>query len=109
MNLRRETQASRNDDRDDDMLSQSARIGRHEASEERGVDLQRWKRVVEGLPVVRVEKVVAVREALRNNRYDSEAILAETVARVGNDLGILCRRELTDGYGSESARCPIPK
>lgn len=71
--------------------------------------MQRWKRVVEGLPVVRVEKVVAVREALRNNRYDSEAILAETVARVENDLRILCRRELTDGYGSESARCPLPK
>lgn len=109
MNSSRKTQASPEQGGIDDMPSQSTRTERHEAKQELGVDLQRWKRVLEGLPVVRVEKVVAVREALRNNRYDTEAILAETIARVGNDVGILCRRDLTDGYGSESAGCSPPK
>jgi hypothetical protein len=91
---------SRNQGGIDDVLPHTARAERHEAREDPGVDLQRWKRILQELPVVRVEKVIAVREALRHARYDTEAILAETISRVGNDVGILSRRELTDEYGS---------
>lgn len=41
-----------------------------------------WVRQVHQLPRVRVEKVVAVREALRLSRYDNEQILSETIERV---------------------------
>lgn len=96
--------ASRDQGGIDDMLRQTKRTQRHEAKEDPGVDLQRWKRVLRELPAVRVEKVIAVREALRHACYDTEAILDETVSRVGNDVGILSRREPTDGYGSGPAR-----
>ena len=41
-----------------------------------------WVRQVHQLPNIRVEKVVAVREALRRNRYDNDQILSETIERV---------------------------
>ncbi len=54
-------------------------------------DLRRWKEAMRNLPVVRVEKVVAVRAALRHHCYDNEHVVAETAARVRNDVAILCR------------------
>lgn len=41
-----------------------------------------WVRQVHQLPNIRVEKVVAVRAALRRNRYDNDQILSETIDRV---------------------------
>lgn len=63
-------------------------------------EVRRWVRVVHQLPAVRVGKVVAVREALRQNRYDNEHILEETIKRLGNDVGILCRRQIPGPQGS---------
>ncbi len=91
------------------MPSRTIRTELDEAKEDPGVDLQRWKRLLRELPVVRVEKVIAVREALRHARYDTEAILAETISRVGNEIGILSRRDPAEGYGSGSARCFPPQ
>ncbi len=56
-------------------------------------DVSRWVRAVHRLPVVRVEKVIAARDALRRHCYDNEQILAQTVERLSNDVGVLCRRE----------------
>jgi len=60
-------------------------------------DVSRWVQAVRRLPAVRVEKVVAVREALRRHGYDNEQIIAETVGRLSNDIGILCRGEWSLG------------
>ncbi len=56
-------------------------------------EVARWVRAVHRLPVVRVETVVAVRDALRRHRYDNERVLTETIERLSDDVGILCRRE----------------
>lgn len=69
-------------------------------------DLHRWKGMVRRLPAVRVEKVVATRAALRSSSYDNEHIFEQTVARLGNDLGILCRRELMEGHGGDPSDPP---
>ncbi len=74
------------------MPDRTTHIGRHEANHGLGEDLQRWKQVVRELPIVRVEKVVAVRAALRHHGYDTPHIVAETVARMSNDVGVLARR-----------------
>ena len=73
------------------MQSRTTSTERHRAKDGFHDDLRRWKEVMRNLPVVRVEKVVAVRAALRHHCYDSEHIVAETAARVRNDVAILCR------------------
>ncbi len=55
-------------------------------------DLLRWKRLVQDLPQVRIDKVMATRDALRRNHYDEEQVIIETVVRLSNDVGILCRQ-----------------
>jgi predicted metal-dependent RNase len=78
------------------------------ANEAREEEVRRWVRVVHRLPSVRVEKVVAVREALRQNRYDNEHILEEMINRLGNDVGILCRRQIpgpqSSGFNPSAGR-----
>ncbi|UCC29997.1 MAG: hypothetical protein JSU86_17575 [Phycisphaerales bacterium] len=69
-------------------------------------DLHRWMEMVRRLPAMRVEKVVAMRAALRSSSYDNEHIFEQTVARLGNDIGILCRRELTEGHCSDPSDPP---
>ena len=56
--------------------------------------LQRWRGLVHDLPDIRLEKVQATREALKNREYDSEEILEETIRRLREELGILCHRAL---------------
>ena len=56
--------------------------------------LQRWRELVHDLPDIRLEKVQATREALKNREYDGEEVLEETIRRLREELGILCRRAL---------------
>ena len=53
--------------------------------------LQRWRQLVRDLPDVRMDRVRAIREALKGRKYDSEEVLDETVRRLRNEIGILCR------------------
>ncbi len=41
---------------------------------------------VRRLPEARIEKVQAVRDALRNNAYENEQILSETIERLSEDF-----------------------
>ena len=59
-------------------------------------ELERWHEIVLEAPDVRLDRVLATREALRRNRYDDKAILDYTVQCVGNDLGVMLRGEWSD-------------
>lgn len=49
-------------------------------------ELDRLKSLANSLPAVRVERVVDVRQALSENRYDSDGKLDETIRRLAADL-----------------------
>ena len=53
---------------------------------------KRWNELVGDLPDIRLDKVLQTRRALRQRLYDSDEILEETIRRLGNEVGILCRR-----------------
>ena len=89
-----------------DMAPRTIVLRQHEPRDSLAEDLQRWKEMVRRLPAVRVEKVVMMRAALRSNSYDDEHILGHTVAQLGNDIGILCRRELMEGHCSDRPNVP---
>ena len=84
-----------------DMALRTIVLRQQEPGDSLAGDLQRWKEMVRRLPAVRVEKVVMMRAALRSSSYDNEHIFEQTVARVGNDIGIMCRREWMEGHGSD--------
>lgn len=50
--------------------------------------LERWRRLVEELPDLRLEKVLATRKALRAREYDRPAVLEDTIDRLQADLGL---------------------
>lgn len=50
--------------------------------------LEAWARMVDGLPDVRLARVMKTRRAIRQNAYAQDAVLDETVRRVGRELGI---------------------
>jgi hypothetical protein len=51
-------------------------------------ELKRWKEIVRQLPGVRLEKVLAARQALQGNeyKYDSHEVLTRTAAQVAQDI-----------------------
>ena len=49
-------------------------------------EFERVKGLANSLPDVRVERVVGVRKALRENRYDSDEKLDETIRKLAVDL-----------------------
>ena len=53
----------------------------------------RWRRLIDAMPEIRTEKVRKVRDALRQCVYDDEAVLDETVDRIGEEMGVLCRSD----------------
>ena len=53
---------------------------------------QRWQNILHNLPAVRLDKVRETRAALQRSSYERESILDETVRRLSNDIGVLCRR-----------------
>lgn len=70
------------------MASRASKRWPHEARDSLDEQLRQWKWILQKLPPVRVEKITAIREALRHGSYENEHILAETVTRLSNDLGI---------------------
>ena len=50
--------------------------------------LERWRRLVEELPDLRLEKVLATRKALSAREYDRAAVLEHTIDRLQADLGL---------------------
>lgn len=59
--------------------------------------LKRWKHIIRGLPEVRLDKVRDTRDALRRNSYEGERVLEETVRRLYDDVGALCRTDPKTG------------
>jgi hypothetical protein len=51
-------------------------------------ELDRWKRLIEDLPEVRLDKVCTTRALLAENGYDDDRIIDETVRRLSDELGI---------------------
>ncbi len=60
-------------------------------------DLRRWREIISALPDVRLDKVRSTRQALQGNRYEGESMIEETVRRLCNDVGALCRKDLRTG------------
>lgn len=57
------------------------------------VDLSSWKQRLRDLPDLRWDKVVAIRDALRNQQYEVETRVDHLISLMANDIGVLCRRE----------------
>ena len=57
------------------------------------IDLSSWKQRLRDLPDLRWDKVVAIRNALRNREYEPETQVDRLVNLVANEVGVLCRRE----------------
>jgi hypothetical protein len=66
-------------------------------------ELTAWTAKLEDVPDFRWERVVAIREAIRNDEYDLEVRIEAMLALVENDVGVLCRREncCPEEYGLE--------
>lgn len=79
------------------MVNQRSKSNRSRPFAPDDAEMERWHEIVRSAPDVRLDRVLATREALRNNRYDDAAILDYTVQCVGNDLGIMLRGEWVDG------------
>lgn len=46
-----------------------------------------------GLPDLRIDKVFAVRRAVRNGEYDRRELIDSLLDRMSNEIGVLCRRQ----------------
>lgn len=50
--------------------------------------LEEWSRMIDGLPDVRLARVMRTRRAIRKDAYPQADVLDETVRKVGQELGI---------------------
>ncbi|UCG15279.1 MAG: hypothetical protein JSV19_08265 [Phycisphaerales bacterium] len=57
------------------------------------IDLSSWKQRLRDLPDLRWDKVVAIRDALRNRQYEVETRVDRLICLMANEIGVLCRRE----------------
>lgn len=73
------------------MCKQSVDAGYGRAAELLRTELNYWKRLLDELPDARLDKVCATRSNLNRNGYDDERILDETVRRISDEIGVLCR------------------
>ena len=64
-------------------------------------EMSEWKRIVHRLPAVRLGKIEAVREALLHDSYENVHVLSETLARLGDDLGLGDLAAAEDGVASD--------
>lgn len=55
-------------------------------------DLQRWRDLILRLPPVRMDRVLTTRDALKLGCYDEDGAFDVTIRRLGEELGVLCRR-----------------
>ena len=58
-------------------------------------ELEFWKQRLHDIPDLRWDKVVSIRKAIHRDRYDSGQRINGTLAMLGNEVGVLCRRENT--------------
>ena len=72
------------------MSSQPGQVEEGKVNEPRRKEARRWVEKVRRPLDVRLDKVLATREALRHNRYNTEDALEETIARLSNDLWVWC-------------------
>lgn len=77
------------------MFNSPAEYARHRTADVRAMseNWDRWKYLIDTMPEIRAEKVRRVREALRKYTYEGEEVLDETVDRIGNEIGVLCRSD----------------
>ena len=54
---------------------------------------EEWKRQLEQLPDLRLEKVLAIRAAIGRGDYDVDARIDEMVRRMEDEVGALCRED----------------
>ena len=59
-------------------------------------DISRWQDILRNMPDIRLDRVLATRDALKFNRYDDEHILDETVNRLQDEFVSLCRESSCD-------------
>jgi len=57
------------------------------------IDLSSWKQRLRDLPDLRWDKVIAIRDALRNQQYETETRVDHLISLMANEVGVLCRRE----------------
>ncbi len=63
----------------------------HQSVEDRDAILAYWKQRISELPDLRLDKVMQIRDALARSSYDADEALDATVARLSEDIGVLCR------------------
>lgn len=68
------------------MMTSPTPRGRSRKEQGRPEEWAYWLDRIRQLPMIRVEKVVAVREALRDRSYDSPTILDVTIDRLCADM-----------------------
>jgi hypothetical protein len=56
-------------------------------------ELEFWKRRLDDIPDLRWDKVVSIRKAICRDRYDTNEGIEGMLAMLGNEVGVLCRRE----------------
>lgn len=82
------------------MHKQSIDSRRSRTTESSHADLTHWKRLLDELPDVRLDKVRSACSNLERNRYDDEQVLKETIRRLSDDIGIpCCRADLVENDG----------
>ena len=57
------------------------------------IDLSSWKQRLRDLPDLRWDKVIAIRDALRDQQYETETRVDHLISLMANEVGVLCRRE----------------
>jgi len=50
------------------------------------VELSHWKEKIDDIPDVRLDRILATREALHEDRYDSEGILEELINKLSGEI-----------------------
>lgn len=83
------------------MTSESSHQETRGSADLRHDELSQWKRKVHSLPAVRFGKIEAVREALLHDSYENAHVLSETLARLGDDLGLGDLTVAEDGVASD--------
>ncbi len=58
-------------------------------------ELAFWRRRLDEIPELRWDKVVSIRKAIGRDRYDTSQGIEGILAILGNEVGVLCRRDDT--------------
>lgn len=88
------------------MPYQITEADRRKTTDSRAEELRYWVERVHELPDVRMDEVIATRNALRRNCYPGKQVLEEAINRLSNEIGVLCRREFEENQGTGSETDP---